>query len=189
MAIGLAPAKREKRLLNDVSLNSHIVWYTAFSISYYMGVGETSFNSRFTLLAGICKRSSEVGHGHRPCTCQESEAAVEWCFTNSHIVWYTAFSISYYMGVGETSFNSRFTLLAGARPMAMAHFGTSLANSCLIEYQDQLIHVKIGFKHDVPSIVKSEALRAHWSEWPICASDLTMHGWSFGMDKYIHLTL
>ena len=26
---------------------------------------------------------------HRPCTCQESEAAVEWCFTNSHIVWYT----------------------------------------------------------------------------------------------------
>ena len=28
-------------------------------------------------------------HDHRPCTCQESEAAVEWCFTNSHIVWYT----------------------------------------------------------------------------------------------------
>ena len=26
---------------------------------------------------------------HRPCTCQESEAAVEWCSTNSHIVWYT----------------------------------------------------------------------------------------------------
>ena len=28
----------------------------------------------------------------RPCTCQESEAAVEWCFVNSHIVyivWYT----------------------------------------------------------------------------------------------------
>ena len=23
---------------------------------------------------------------HRPCTCQESEVAVEWCFTNSHIV-------------------------------------------------------------------------------------------------------
>ena len=24
---------------------------------------------------------------HRPCTSQESEAAVEWCLTNSHIVW------------------------------------------------------------------------------------------------------
>ena len=23
---------------------------------------------------------------HRPCTCQVSEAVVEWCFTNSHIV-------------------------------------------------------------------------------------------------------
>ena len=51
--IGLAPAKRVKRLLNDVSPTP---------ISYYMGVGETSFNSRFTLLAGARPMVQSSGH-------------------------------------------------------------------------------------------------------------------------------
>ena len=53
-----------------------------------------------------------------------------------------------------------------------------------------MIHVIIGFKHDVSCIVRSEALRGHsdtsmhsalrascidWSSWPLRASDLTMH--------------
>ena len=57
-------------------------------------------------------------------------------------------------------------------------------------YQNQIIHVIIGFKHDVSCIVRSEALRGHsntlmhsalrascidWSSWPLRASDLTMH--------------
>ena len=32
-----------------------------------------------------CRLYKMVNLYHRPCTCQESEAAVEWCFTNSHI--------------------------------------------------------------------------------------------------------
>ena len=57
-------------------------------------------------------------------------------------------------------------------------------------YQNQIICIIIGFKHDVLCIVGSEALRGHsdtsvhsalrasgtdWSSWPLCVSDLTMH--------------
>ena len=73
---------------------------------------------------------------------------------------------------------------------ATSRFGTSLVNFGFIMYQNQIIHVIIGFKHDVSCIVRSEALRGHsdtsmhsalcascidWSSWPLCASDLTMH--------------
>ena len=48
-----------------------------------------------------------------------------------------------------------------------------------VMYQKQIIHVIIGFKHDVSCIVRSEALKGHsrtnWSSWPLRASDLTMH--------------
>ena len=36
-----------------------------------------------------CNFYSLEGYEHRPCTCQESEEVVEWCFTISHIVWYS----------------------------------------------------------------------------------------------------
>ena len=73
---------------------------------------------------------------------------------------------------------------------ATSRFGTSLVNFCVIMYQNQIIHVIIGFKHDVSCNVRSEALRGHsdtsmhsslrascidWSSWPLGASDLTMH--------------
>ena len=95
---------------------------------------------------------------HRPGTCQESEAAVEWCFTNSHIVApakrvkqllndVSPTPISYYMGVGETSFNSRFTLLAGARPMVQSFSHTIKCKNRLIKYQTKCINVN---KTEVP---------------------------------------
>ena len=70
----------------------------------------------------------------------------------------------------------------------------SLADFGVVMYQNELIHVIIGFKHDVPSIVRSEAPRgqAHtsvhkarsaectdWSSWPLRTSDLTMLGASY----------
>ena len=42
---------------------------------------------------------------------------------------------------------------------ATSRFGTSLVNFGFIMYQNQIIHVIIGFKHDVSCIVRSEALR------------------------------
>ena len=46
-------------------------------------------------------------------------------------------------------------------------------------YQNQIIHVIIGIKHDVSCIVRSVALKGqsdtNWSSWPLRASDLTMH--------------
>ena len=43
----------------------------------------------FNLCNDVCIENIYIvaeGSMHRPCTCQVSEAAVEWCFTNSHIV-------------------------------------------------------------------------------------------------------
>ena len=72
-----------------------------------------------------------------------------------------------------------------------AHFGNSLPDFGIVMYQNELIHVIIEFKHDVPCIVRSEALRGHsdtsahsalcasstdWSSWRPRASDHTMHG-------------
>ena len=133
--IGLAPAKRVKRLLNDVSPTPYSIWElvkrhsTAASLSWqgqglcYMGVGETSFNSRFTLLAGarpmlygswwniIQQPFHFLGRG---------KAYAIWELVKHHS---TTDSLSWqvqglcYLGVGETSFNNRFTLLAGVTPM------------------------------------------------------------------------
>ena len=73
---------------------------------------------------------------------------------------------------------------------ATSRFGTSPVNFGFIMYQNQIIHVIIGFKHDASCTVRSEALRGHsdtsmhsalrascidWSSWPLRASDLTMH--------------
>ena len=67
---------------------------------------------------------------------------------------------------------------------ATSCFGTLLANFGFVICQNQIIHVIIGFKHDVPCIVRLEALGyisawasgTNWSSWPLHASDLTMHG-------------
>ena len=48
-------------------------------------------------------------------------------------------------------------------------FMISLANFSFIIYQNKIIQVIIGFKNDVPCIVRSEALRATW----IC--ECTLH--------------
>ena len=45
--------------------------------------------------------------------------------------------------------------------IATFRFGTSLANFSVVMYQNQIIHVIIGFKHYVPCIARSEALRGH----------------------------
>ena len=44
---------------------------------------------------------------------------------------------------------------------ASSRFGISLANFGFVMYQNQIIHVIIGFKHDVSCIVRSEARRGH----------------------------
>ena len=52
------------------------MWFPAFSILYYMGVGETSFNSHFTLLAGarpMMENSFAVWWPHMTCSCADSE--------------------------------------------------------------------------------------------------------------------
>ena len=43
--------------------------------------------------------------------------------------------------------------------LATSRFGTSLANFSFVVYRNQIIHIIIGFKHDVSCIVRSEALR------------------------------
>ena len=73
---------------------------------------------------------------------------------------------------------------------ALVGFRILLANSGVVKYQNHLIHLVIGFKHDMPCIVRSEALRGNsylsvhsaqcasctdWSSWPHHASDLAMH--------------
>ena len=73
----------------------------------------------------------------------------------------------------------------------IARFWTALANFGFVKYYNHLIHVMIGFKHDVPCIGRLEALRATQirqstqryapcaltdSCGPSVASDLTMQG-------------
>ena len=89
----------------------------------YMGVGEASFNSRFTLLAG----ARPMLYGSWWNIIQQPLHSLGRC--KAYAIWElvkhhsTAASLSWqvqglcFMGVGETSFNNRFTLLAGARPM------------------------------------------------------------------------
>ena len=72
---------------------------------------------------------------------------------------------------------------------ATPRFGTSLANSGFVMYQNQITHVEVWFTHGAPSIVRSEARRGDmdtsvhsvlyasstdWSSWPIHAFDRTM---------------
>ena len=54
--------------------------------------------------------------------------------------------------VVEFFYNARFVA---------TRFGNSLADVGFVMYQNELTHVIIGFKHNAPCIVRSEALRGH----------------------------
>ena len=53
---------------------------------------------------------------------------------------------------GRIFYNARFVA---------TRFGNSLADVGFVMYQNELTHVIIGFKHNAPCIVRSEALRGH----------------------------
>ena len=136
MTIALAPTKKVKRLLNDVS-PTHIVWYHA--ISWWRHQMET-----FSALLALCAGNSPITRefpSQRPVT-RSFDAFLDhswdwWLGTPSRSLWrhrtdeswwniiqQPLHSLGLYTRVGETLFNSCSTLLAGIWEL-VKHFSTA----------------------------------------------------------------
>ena len=118
-------------------------------------------------------------------------------FTNDHYPPFTHICVNSLCRFSETSIimtsqrrchardSQNYVYIFNNTRFVDTRFVNSLADFGFVMYQNELIYVIIGFKHGVPCIARSKALRGHshtsctnWTSWPHRASDLAMHGTS-----------
>ena len=176
-----------------------IIKSEVWTITHCLGLGNE------TMVCAVCL-SVFLQHGWCGCRYRDSNNAWKIMdrFAQCKVIWkftyICVYSLRRFSDTGIIMTSQRCCHARDSQNQAQIFYNARFATACLgnwlaefgfVVYENELIHVIIGFKHDIPRVVRSRALRGHsdtsvhsalrisntdWSSWPLRASDLTMHG-------------